>query len=197
MNILLIGDIVGRPGRELVQRGLRALIDHHGLDLVIANVENSAAGFGVTKDIGDTLLEAGIDVMTSGNHIWDKKEVLEYIAAQYLGATDTLRLVARAIDGDAGAVLRYSLLPPTPASVAIDSVSGLIVWSPSSAERQVSQHIVVAATDGVLADTQAFDVFFLSTEKPVFGRELPALKVLPDPWADKAHPERRAPQVQS
>ena len=105
--------------------------------------------------------------------------VLEYIAAQYLGATDTLRLVARAIDGDAGAVLRYSLLPPTPASVAIDSVSGLIVWSPSSAERQVSQHIVVAATDGVLADTQAFDVFFLSTEKPVFGRELPALKVLP------------------
>jgi len=82
MNILLIGDIVGRPGRELVQRGLRALIDHHGLDLVIANVENSAAGFGVTKDIGDTLLEAGIDVMTSGNHIWDKKEVLEYIAAE-------------------------------------------------------------------------------------------------------------------
>jgi len=79
MNILFVGDIVGRPGRELVRKGLRALIDHHDLDLVIANVENAAAGFGVTKDIGDTLLEAGVDVMTSGNHIWDKKEVLDYI----------------------------------------------------------------------------------------------------------------------
>jgi 2',3'-cyclic-nucleotide 2'-phosphodiesterase len=82
MNILLVGDIVGRPGRELVRKGLRALVDHHDIDLVIANAENAAAGFGVTKDIGDTLLEAGVDVMTSGNHIWDKKEVLEYISAQ-------------------------------------------------------------------------------------------------------------------
>ena len=64
---------MGRPGRELVRKGLSALVDHHELDLVIANAENSAAGFGVTKDIGDTLLEAGVDVMTSGNHIWDKK----------------------------------------------------------------------------------------------------------------------------
>ncbi|MBI2187834.1 MAG: TIGR00282 family metallophosphoesterase [Acidobacteria bacterium] len=79
MNILFIGDIVGRPGRELVRRGLRGLVQHHSVDLVIANVENAAAGFGLTKDIGDTLLEAGVDVMTSGNHIWDKKEVLEYM----------------------------------------------------------------------------------------------------------------------
>ena len=82
MNILLIGDVVGRPGRELVRKGLRALIDIHELDFVIANAENAAAGFGVTKDIGDTLLEAGIDVMTSGNHIWDKKEVIDYIKAE-------------------------------------------------------------------------------------------------------------------
>jgi metallophosphoesterase (TIGR00282 family) len=80
MNILLVGDIVGRPGRELLRKGLRALIDKHSLDLVVANAENSAAGFGVTKDIGDTLLEWGVDVMTSGNHIWAKKEVIPYIA---------------------------------------------------------------------------------------------------------------------
>jgi hypothetical protein len=79
MKILLVGDIVGRPGRELVRKGLRGLVAHHGIDLVIANAENSAAGFGVTKDIGDSLLEYGVDVMTSGNHIWDKKEVMEYI----------------------------------------------------------------------------------------------------------------------
>jgi 2',3'-cyclic-nucleotide 2'-phosphodiesterase len=82
MNILFIGDILGRPGREIVRRGLRALVEHHAVDLVIANVENSAAGFGITRDIGDEFLKWGIDVMTSGNHIWDKKEALEYIAAE-------------------------------------------------------------------------------------------------------------------
>jgi metallophosphoesterase (TIGR00282 family) len=82
MNLLFIGDIVGRPGRELVRKGLRGLVDKHSIDLVIANAENSAAGFGVTKDIGDALLDYGVDVMTSGNHIWDKKEVLEYIPKQ-------------------------------------------------------------------------------------------------------------------
>ena len=82
MNILLIGDVVGRPGRELVRKGLRALIEVHGVDFVIANAENAAAGFGVTKDIGDALLEYGVDMMTSGNHIWDKKEVIDYIKAE-------------------------------------------------------------------------------------------------------------------
>lgn len=82
MNVLFIGDIVGRPGRELIRKGVRALAETHGADLVIANAENAAAGFGITKDIGDTLLELGVDVMTSGNHIWDKKEVLEYIAGE-------------------------------------------------------------------------------------------------------------------
>ena len=82
MNILFIGDIVGRPGRELVRKGLRGLIEHHGVDLTIANAENAAAGFGVTKDIGDALLDWGVDVMTSGNHIWDKKEVVGYIASE-------------------------------------------------------------------------------------------------------------------
>jgi hypothetical protein len=82
MNILFVGDIVGKPGREMVRKGLRGLVEHHEVDLVIANAENSAAGFGVTKEIGDTLLEWGVDVMTSGNHIWDKKEAIEYIATQ-------------------------------------------------------------------------------------------------------------------
>jgi hypothetical protein len=82
MKILFIGDIVGKPGRELVRKGLRGLVEHYGVDLVIANAENSAAGFGITRDIGDTILEYGVDVMTSGNHIWDKKEAIEYIATE-------------------------------------------------------------------------------------------------------------------
>ena len=82
MKILFIGDIVGRPGRGLLRKGLRLLTDHHGADLVIANVENAAAGFGITRDIGDTFLEWGVDVMTTGNHVWDKKEALDYIASE-------------------------------------------------------------------------------------------------------------------
>ena len=82
MRILFLGDIVGRPGRELVRRGLAGLVDQYRIDLVIANAENAAAGFGITREIGDQLLEYGIDVMTSGNHIWDKKEALDYIGAE-------------------------------------------------------------------------------------------------------------------
>jgi hypothetical protein len=82
MRLLFIGDIVGRPGRDLVQRGLAALVEEHRVDLVIANVENAAAGFGITREIGDQLLGWGVDVMTSGNHIWDRKEAIDYIGAE-------------------------------------------------------------------------------------------------------------------
>ncbi|MBW8894962.1 MAG: TIGR00282 family metallophosphoesterase [Acidobacteria bacterium] len=82
MRILFIGDIFGKPGREVARRAIPAIIEHRQIDFVIANVENSAAGFGVTGDIADTILEFGVDVMTTGNHVWDKKEVLEYIPRQ-------------------------------------------------------------------------------------------------------------------
>jgi hypothetical protein len=82
MTILFIGDIVGRPGRELLRKGLAGLTARYQTDLVIANAENAAAGFGITKDIGDALLGWGVDVMTSGNHIWDKREALDYIGRE-------------------------------------------------------------------------------------------------------------------
>jgi len=82
MKLLFIGDIVGKPGRELIRKSLRTLVDHHSIDLVVANAENVAAGFGITKDIGDALLDWGVEVMTSGNHIWDKKEAIPYIESE-------------------------------------------------------------------------------------------------------------------
>src|SRR5882762_8145531 len=82
IRLLFIGDIVGRPGRDLVRQGLRGLVEHHQIDFVIANAENAAAGFGITREIGDQLLDWGVDVMTSGNHIWDKKEALDYIGTE-------------------------------------------------------------------------------------------------------------------
>ena len=81
-RLLFIGDIVGRPGRDLVRRGTAALREYHQVDLVIANAENAAAGFGITRELGEQILDAGVDVMTSGNHIWDKKEALDYIGIE-------------------------------------------------------------------------------------------------------------------
>jgi 2',3'-cyclic-nucleotide 2'-phosphodiesterase len=82
VTLLFIGDIFGKAGRDLVQRGLRALVHRYEVDLVVANAENAAGGFGITRDTGEAILKAGVDVMTSGNHVWDKKEALDYIGLE-------------------------------------------------------------------------------------------------------------------
>lgn len=79
MKILFIGDVVGKPGRALTRTGVAALVERHTIDLVVANVENAAGGNGITREIGEAFRDQGIDVMTSGNHVWDKREVLDYI----------------------------------------------------------------------------------------------------------------------
>ena len=76
MTVLAIGDIIGRPGREAVARLLPQLRHELGIDLVVANGENAAGGFGLTPKIADDLLSLGIDVLTSGNHIWDQREMM-------------------------------------------------------------------------------------------------------------------------
>jgi 2',3'-cyclic-nucleotide 2'-phosphodiesterase len=79
MKVLFVGDIVARPGRDLLKRGLKSLVRAHGIDVVLANVENAAGGAGVTREIADELLALGVQVLTSGNHIWDKREVMQFI----------------------------------------------------------------------------------------------------------------------
>lgn len=79
MKLLFIGDIVGRPGRDLIRRHTRALAARHGADLVIANGENAAGGAGITRDNMLEILSSGVDVITTGNHVWDKRETLEFI----------------------------------------------------------------------------------------------------------------------
>jgi 2',3'-cyclic-nucleotide 2'-phosphodiesterase len=82
MRTLFIGDIVGSPGRLIVQERLADLVEHRQIDLVIANGENSASGFGITPKIVEELLGLGIEVLTGGNHSWDRREILEYIPHQ-------------------------------------------------------------------------------------------------------------------
>ncbi len=82
MKILMIGDVVARPGRVAVLERIQDLREQHGIDLAVMNAENVAGGFSITPPIADELFRAGIDVMTSGNHIYDKREVLPYIERQ-------------------------------------------------------------------------------------------------------------------
>ena len=82
MRVLMIGDIVGKPGRRAVRTLLPGIKNEFGVDLVVANAENSAGGFGLTPGTSDELLDAGVDVITTGNHVWDQQEIIEYLDSE-------------------------------------------------------------------------------------------------------------------
>jgi len=79
LRILMIGDIIGQPGRRAVQRILPELRQELSIDMVVANGENVAGGFGITLETAGELLDSGVDVLTSGNHIWDQKEIIPHM----------------------------------------------------------------------------------------------------------------------
>src|SRR5215475_14727866 len=79
MKILFIGDTVGKAGRAIVHQHLKHLKEEFGVYLTILNCENGAAGFGITPKIADEFFDWGIDLLTSGNHVWDKKEIIPYL----------------------------------------------------------------------------------------------------------------------
>jgi len=101
MRILFIGDIFGRPGRTIVKERLPELVKQYGPDLIIANGENAAAGFGITPPLAEELLELGIDVITTGNHIWDKREIIDFF-----------QMADAHQDGIARRILRPANYPP-------------------------------------------------------------------------------------
>ena len=82
MNILFIGDIFASPGRRIVADHLQDIVEANRIDLTIANAENAAGGFGLTPAIAEELFGLGLDVLTSGNHVWDKREVYDYLRRQ-------------------------------------------------------------------------------------------------------------------
>lgn len=83
MNILFIGDIVGNPGREAIKILLPKIKKEEAIDFTVANAENAAGGAGLTPGVADELLEMGVDVLTTGDHIWDRKEILEVIDKEH------------------------------------------------------------------------------------------------------------------
>ncbi len=102
MRILFVGDIFGRPGRTIVHERLPELRDQHGVELIIANGENAAGGFGITPQIAEELFELGIAVITTGNHIWDKREIIEYMNSANGNEDSLARRVLRPANYPAG-----------------------------------------------------------------------------------------------
>ena len=82
MKILFCGDIVGRSGRQSALINIPKLKQEHNLDFIIANVDNASGGFGVNENNSKDFIEIGVDVLTGGDHIWDKKEMLNYITRE-------------------------------------------------------------------------------------------------------------------
>jgi metallophosphoesterase (TIGR00282 family) len=115
LKILFIGDIVGKPGRRAVRELLPWIVEDRRIDLVIANCENAAAGFGVTSEVVEELYGCHIDVLTSGNHIWDKKEIVEFVEDY-----ETLLRPANYPEGTPG---RGSLVINTPCGVAVGVIN--------------------------------------------------------------------------
>ena len=126
MKVLFVGDIVGKPGRSAFKAHLPGIIDSHGVELVIVNGENAAAGFGITKKVGEELFSCGAHVITSGNHIWDKKEALEYL--------DSERRVLRPLNYPPGVPgfgsVIHSKEGPSGARVAVINISGRVFMHP-------------------------------------------------------------------
>lgn len=111
VRILFIGDIVGSPGRSAISRELHRLVDRHAADIVIANGENAAGGFGITPDTANELYRQGITLLTSGNHIWDKKDNSGYL--------DREERLIRPLNYPPGTPGRGSAVIETPAGVKI------------------------------------------------------------------------------
>ncbi len=82
MNVLFIGDVFGKPGRRALEQKLTSLINAHRIDFCIANGENAAGGFGITPQVAEEMFSLGVDLLTSGNHIWDKRAILQYLDTQ-------------------------------------------------------------------------------------------------------------------
>jgi 2',3'-cyclic-nucleotide 2'-phosphodiesterase len=166
VKILFIGDIVGNPGRKAVRTLLPGLRARHGIDFVVANGENSAGGSGITPDTAEEIFAGGVDIITSGDHVWDQREVLSLINAE-------MRFL-RPINYPAGtpgrgsAVVRLNNLPP----IGVLNVQGRTFMNPPLEHPFLAAKAEVASlhkeTNIILVDFHAE----ATSEKIALGRYL-------------------------
>ena len=153
MHILFLGDIVGKPGRDVVAAELPNLRNRLKLDLVIANGENSAGGFGITRAIAEEFFASGIDVITTGNHWADQKEILTYVEAE--------DRVLRPVNYPRGTPGKGANLYQTPAgSVLVINAMGRIFMDPlddpfATVDRELAACPLGEGADAIVVDIHA------------------------------------------
>ena len=102
MRILFVGDVFGSAGRKIVRAHLGHVVEENAVDLVVINAENSAGGFGLTPQIAEELFDLGAHVLTTGNHVWDKREIIDYMQSAEAGSDARARRVLRPANYVAG-----------------------------------------------------------------------------------------------
>lgn len=138
VNILFVGDVVGNPGRRALKEALEQTIDRRKIDFTIVNIENAAGGFGITREIYDDLKKLPIDVFTSGNHIWDKKD--------FLPSLDELEDVLRPANYPKGNPGRGTVVRKTPSGipVAVVNLQGQVFMTNIDSPFRVADEILPA-----------------------------------------------------
>jgi metallophosphoesterase (TIGR00282 family) len=175
LRILFIGDIVGEAGRRAVKEGLPRVVERFKIDFTIANCENAAGGFGITQALADELFSLGIDVMTSGNHIWDKKEILTYIDKE-----PRLLRPANYPEGVPGKGSTIVSLSSLGQKIAVLNLSGRIFMHPldcpfRAAEKEIQQlrektHIIIIDFHGeATSEKCAFALYVNGKVSAVIG----------------------------
>jgi metallophosphoesterase (TIGR00282 family) len=165
MKVIVIGDIVGKPGRKALSASLKRLKEQHEAEFVVANAENAAEGAGIVPRVGDEILGAGVDVMTSGNHIYDKKDVIKYIENE----PRLLRPANYASDTPGRGVWLGSTQSGTP--VAVINVQGRVFMPPTDCPFKTADRLV--AEIGNRASVIIVDHHAEATsEKQAMGRYL-------------------------
>jgi 2',3'-cyclic-nucleotide 2'-phosphodiesterase len=165
MNILFVGDIFGKPGREALLRWLPDFVDENAVDFVIANGENSANGAGITSKIAERLLAGGVDVITTGNHIWRQREVFAFLASD--------ERIVRPANYPAGAPGRGLTVRPAAdgSEVAVINLAGDLYLNSGMSPFRVVDRLVEEAQQ--LAETIVVDLHAEATsEKVAMGHYL-------------------------
>ena len=142
MKLLLIGDVVGKPGRTALLDRLQDLKEQHAIDFTVMNAENVAGGFSITPAIADLLFDSGIDVMTSGNHIFDKHEVIDYIKKQP-------RLLRPANYPPHTPGREFGLVKLNGTQVAVMNFLGRVFMQPADDPFRIANELITALPDEV------------------------------------------------
>jgi len=169
LNILFVGDIFGSAGRKIVREHLGHLREAHNVELLVINAENAAGGFGVTPQIAEDLFDLGADVLTTGNHVWDKRELIDYIGSAPADSHHRARRVLRPINYPRG-VPGYGVYEGTTSSgvpYAVANLAGRVFMNSTNDPFEAANDLVTGINSRSCAKVILVDFHAEATSEKV------------------------------